>query len=398
MSVSGVVRRCRHASRGGKGDRRKMSAALPSGLVGPVQVALARAVERIPRSGGLPGGCRFEPKWDGFRLIITRVRQSAHLWSRRGTDLSETFPEIVTSCTDQLSPGTVLDGEVVIWSTGRLDFGALQTRMGRASRGAATHAASHPRLLRCVRRPAPRGPGRPAPAVRPTSALGHGPRPRRLRRVTSTTSVRPPRPQAWPGGLQRSGTGPRQVRALGGAHGRRGDPDRPRRPPVDVHRNGESPPWRANPLNRGYSPTPTWCAFHWVPSRATRPQPRLGAGPDPAVTSALVADTVRDTVACFTAGLTRNLTQLQRPTLPTVARCRDLVAMWVPQPRSGRTEPFLPPATRERHGITKRLASSPTNFLRNRRCSAASPAEPARPRPPTGYQTWSAAFAVSAGC
>ncbi|MEV0949051.1 ATP-dependent DNA ligase [Promicromonospora sp. NPDC050249] len=121
-----------------------MTATLPPELTGPVQVALARTVEQIPHAGALPGGCRFEPKWDGFRLIVARDRGGSKLWSRRGTDLSTTFPEITAACVDQLVPGTVLDGEVVIWTSGRLDFGALQTRMGRGPRSAAAHAAGHP--------------------------------------------------------------------------------------------------------------------------------------------------------------------------------------------------------------------------------------------------------------
>jgi len=121
-----------------------MVATLPPGLTGPVQVALARAVERIPPAEALPGGSRYEPKWDGFRLILTRDESGTNLWSRRGTNLSTTFPEITAACTEQLVPGTVLDGEVVIWSAGRLDFGALQTRMGRSPRSAAAHADAHP--------------------------------------------------------------------------------------------------------------------------------------------------------------------------------------------------------------------------------------------------------------
>ena len=79
------------------GDRRTMSVTLPAGLTGPVQVALARAVEQIPRAGALPAGCRFEPKWDGFRLIVTRDQHGVNLWSRRGTNLSTTFPEITSA-------------------------------------------------------------------------------------------------------------------------------------------------------------------------------------------------------------------------------------------------------------------------------------------------------------
>ncbi|WP_454852185.1 ATP-dependent DNA ligase [Promicromonospora soli] len=121
-----------------------MSARLPPELAGPVRVALARAVERIPQIGALPGGSRFEPKWDGFRLVAVCDERGASLWSRRGTDLSTTFPEVSSACVDQLERGTVLDGEVVIWSSGRLDFTALQTRMGRGPRRAAAHARVRP--------------------------------------------------------------------------------------------------------------------------------------------------------------------------------------------------------------------------------------------------------------
>lgn len=121
-----------------------MTATLPPELTGPVQVALARTVEQIPHASALPGGCRFEPKWDGFRVAVTCGEKGVDLWSRKGTNLSTTFPEITSACVDQLAPGVVLDGEVVIWSAGRLDFGALQTRMGRGLRAAAAHAAVYP--------------------------------------------------------------------------------------------------------------------------------------------------------------------------------------------------------------------------------------------------------------
>ena len=37
----------------------------------PYDVALARAVEQIPAPSALEGGCRYEPKWDGY-LHCTR--------------------------------------------------------------------------------------------------------------------------------------------------------------------------------------------------------------------------------------------------------------------------------------------------------------------------------------
>jgi hypothetical protein len=39
---------------------------IPAGLVGPVEVALAKSVEQIPGPTELPGGTRYEVKWDGY--------------------------------------------------------------------------------------------------------------------------------------------------------------------------------------------------------------------------------------------------------------------------------------------------------------------------------------------
>lgn len=38
---------------------------IPADVVGPVDVALARSVDQIPSPHALPGGCRYEVKWDG---------------------------------------------------------------------------------------------------------------------------------------------------------------------------------------------------------------------------------------------------------------------------------------------------------------------------------------------
>jgi hypothetical protein len=39
---------------------------LAADLLGPVGLELARAVEQLPGPHGMPGGSRFELKWDGF--------------------------------------------------------------------------------------------------------------------------------------------------------------------------------------------------------------------------------------------------------------------------------------------------------------------------------------------
>lgn len=96
---------------------------LPSGLVPPVSLALAKAVGAIPPAGALPGGCLYEVKWDGFRAVFLVGAAGVSLWSRQGKDLSRFFPDLVAAAAGQIPPGCVVDGEAVIW------FGAGWTLM-----------------------------------------------------------------------------------------------------------------------------------------------------------------------------------------------------------------------------------------------------------------------------
>jgi ATP-dependent DNA ligase len=69
----------------------------------------------------------------------------ARIRSRRGVDLTPGFPDIAEAAATQLHPGTVVDGELVIWNTdtGSLDFTALQHRLA-SPRRAATMARRRP--------------------------------------------------------------------------------------------------------------------------------------------------------------------------------------------------------------------------------------------------------------
>ncbi|ARJ07671.1 ATP-dependent DNA ligase [Cnuibacter physcomitrellae] len=100
---------------------------LPAGLR-PPEVALARLADTIPGPGALPGGSLYEPKWDGFRLVIVRAADVT-LWSRQGKDLTRHFPDLAAAAEEQLPHGYVVDGEAVVWSEDRLDFDALQKRL-----------------------------------------------------------------------------------------------------------------------------------------------------------------------------------------------------------------------------------------------------------------------------
>jgi ATP-dependent DNA ligase len=72
------------------------------------------------------------------------------LWSRRGTDLTGHFPDLVAALEDRIrsvtSDGTVLDGEVVVWdhAAGRTDFDLLQRRLVTGRRNMPALVAAHP--------------------------------------------------------------------------------------------------------------------------------------------------------------------------------------------------------------------------------------------------------------
>ncbi len=120
---------------------------LPPDLAGPVGVELAKPVRQIPEPQALPGGCVYEPKWDGYRLVLVRTAGSTRLWSKQGRDLTDRFPDLAAAALAQVPAGTVVDGEVVIWNGSRLDFGLLQQRMlasaGRIRSLVAAHPASY---------------------------------------------------------------------------------------------------------------------------------------------------------------------------------------------------------------------------------------------------------------
>lgn len=98
-------------------------------LLGPVALELARAEEQLPGPNAMPGGSRFELKWDGFRVGAVCRRGEVRLWSRNGKDFTAKFPDIQAALAGQVGTDCVLDGELVVWTRERMDFDALQGRM-----------------------------------------------------------------------------------------------------------------------------------------------------------------------------------------------------------------------------------------------------------------------------
>jgi ATP-dependent DNA ligase len=96
-------------------------------------------------SRDLPSGTSwvYEPKWDGFRGLLAHLPQGPVLLSRRSRPLGWHYPELLDRCL-RLPADTVLDGEIVAFVDGGLDFGVLQHRLTMDERRARAAAASIP--------------------------------------------------------------------------------------------------------------------------------------------------------------------------------------------------------------------------------------------------------------
>ncbi|GAA5037874.1 ATP-dependent DNA ligase [Actinopolymorpha pittospori] len=90
---------------------------------------LARSTDQLPDPGVGCGRWLMEPKWDGYRAIcLVYGDGKVRIVSRNGTDLTRVFPEIAGALAAILPRGTAVDGEIVCWRGGKLDFHALQRR------------------------------------------------------------------------------------------------------------------------------------------------------------------------------------------------------------------------------------------------------------------------------
>lgn len=91
----------------------------------PVPPMLAK-----PAGAQVPvGDYLYEPKWDGFRVLVFRDDDRVVLQPRRADDLAYAFPEVAEQALAQLPAGTVIDGELVSAHDGRLWFEELGMRL-----------------------------------------------------------------------------------------------------------------------------------------------------------------------------------------------------------------------------------------------------------------------------
>jgi ATP-dependent DNA ligase len=94
------------------------------------------------------GSVAAEPKWDGFRALAGRYDDGTPvIRSRNGTDLARYFPDVADALAAQLAPASLLDGELLVWSGGRISFDRLSARLNRTPRTVAALAEREPASL-----------------------------------------------------------------------------------------------------------------------------------------------------------------------------------------------------------------------------------------------------------
>jgi ATP-dependent DNA ligase len=106
----------------------------------PIEPMLAKLADDLPAAGNF----LFEPKWDGFRAIIFRGASEVFIQSRDLRPFDRYFPELHEALLEKLPEGSVIDGEIVIFTPQGLDFDALQLRLHPAASRVAKLAKETP--------------------------------------------------------------------------------------------------------------------------------------------------------------------------------------------------------------------------------------------------------------
>jgi ATP-dependent DNA ligase len=95
----------------------------------PLEVMLGLLADDLPEGPEWS----YEPKWDGFRVLVFRDGDHLELSSRDSRPLLRFFPEVGEALRAALPEAAVVDGEVVVARGGALDFEALQLRLHPAA-------------------------------------------------------------------------------------------------------------------------------------------------------------------------------------------------------------------------------------------------------------------------
>ncbi|MFJ2923096.1 DNA ligase [Streptomyces sp. NPDC087307] len=110
----------------------------------PIKVALAHAIPVLPEGPGW----WYEPKLDGHRTVLRRTDETVVLYARSGRIVTQHWMDLAVAGM-ALRPGTVLDGEAVVWRDGRTDFAAAQSRAASSVTRARALAALYPASYIC---------------------------------------------------------------------------------------------------------------------------------------------------------------------------------------------------------------------------------------------------------
>jgi ATP-dependent DNA ligase len=95
----------------------------------PLTAMEARSVDAIPRGAEW----QYEPKWDGFRCLLSRQGRKIDLRSKSGEDLARYFPEPVQAALELKATSFLLDGEIVVPHGKTFSFDDLLQRIHPAA-------------------------------------------------------------------------------------------------------------------------------------------------------------------------------------------------------------------------------------------------------------------------
>ncbi|MDN3495833.1 ATP-dependent DNA ligase [Planococcus sp. APC 4015] len=112
---------------------------------------LAKSVPAVPDPAKTPGGLSFEPKWDGFRALVSWDGTDVEIGSRGAKPLTRYFPELVEAFTRLLPEPCLIDGEIVVpkqvEGRQRLDWDSLTQRIHPAASRVAMLAEKTPAMF-----------------------------------------------------------------------------------------------------------------------------------------------------------------------------------------------------------------------------------------------------------
>src|SRR5437868_6010438 len=95
----------------------------------PLAAMEARSVDSIPRGSEW----QYEPKWDGFRCLLSRRGNKVDLRSKSGENLTRYFPELAEAALKLNVASFVLDGEIVVPHGKAFSFDDLLQRIHPAA-------------------------------------------------------------------------------------------------------------------------------------------------------------------------------------------------------------------------------------------------------------------------